>query len=279
MVLQRNAVAQQTPGIPLVPGQALHVVAFKDAPNAPVAPGHQVLHRVDAPLAVVHGHRDAALQGRVIAVEKHHRDAHFLQFFIQVQIGVGQGAFGALHNQAVHPLFHVVLQNAPLVVHPVLGGREQGEEPLLGELPLDAPHNGRENVLADVGGHHPHVPRALPAALHPAHIGAAALAALDKALLLQQRKGLAHGLAAHGKLPRHLVFPRQALAVLVLTLEDAPFQLLKKMDILCLFFHRNDLPSPGVPSTLKLYLHLLYLHFTGLSGRCQGKTPGTARGS
>src|SRR5699024_12676958 len=111
------------------------------------------------------------------------------------------------------------------------------------------------------------------------HIGAAALAALDKALLLQQRKGLAHGLAAHGKLPRHLVFPRQALAVLVLTLEDAPFQLLKKMDILCLFFHRNDLPSPGVPSTIKLYLHLLYLHFTGLSGRCQGKTPGTARGS
>ena len=55
-------------------------------------------------------------------------------------------------------------------------------------------------------------------------------------LLLQQGQGLADGLAAHGELLGHFVFPGQALAVLVDPLENIFFQLFEQLVIVCLLY-------------------------------------------
>ena len=219
-----------------------------------MAPGHQVLHRLEPAGPVVHGDRDAALQRGVIAVEEHHGNSHLPQLLIQGQVGVGQGAFGALHNQPVHLLVNVLLQHAALVVHLVFRGGKQGEKPLFRKLRLNAPKDGGEDVLADIGGHHPHVPRALAPGLAAAHIGTAALPALDKILLLQQGKGLADSLAAHAILLGHLVLPGKALAPLVRSPQDLPLQPFKQLDVFRSVPHHAGPLPPDLAGQICTYI-------------------------
>ena len=70
-------------------------------------------------------------------MEKHHRDAGMFQLFIEVQIGGWQGGFGPLDDKTAYRLVEQVLEDGPLIGHPVLSGENQRGVPIRGEDRLD----------------------------------------------------------------------------------------------------------------------------------------------
>lgn len=115
---------------------------------------------------------------------------------VQVGVGAGQGVFGALHQDAAHRLLQQAEQDVPLVGHPVFRGIDQGGVALLGKDALGVVEDGGEDVVVQKGRDHGDLPGGrVPG--QAGGVGAAALAALDQALVGQELEGMADGLPAH----------------------------------------------------------------------------------
>ena len=82
---------------------------------------YQIFHGLLSHLLVVHGHA-GQLQIRIPAVEKQNRDSPFLKLLVVMQVWIGEGAFGRLHNQSVYDVFvDKIIQYVLFPAHPVAG--------------------------------------------------------------------------------------------------------------------------------------------------------------
>ena len=129
----------------------LSVIAFEHASDILVAVLNQIFHSLFAHLLVVHGHA-GQLQLRIPAVEEQNRDSPFLKLLVVMQIWIGEGAFGRLHNQSVYNVFvDQVIQYVLFPADPVAGKGNLGGVTFFGENPLDSPHHRRENIAVHIG--------------------------------------------------------------------------------------------------------------------------------
>ena len=211
VILHGKAGLAQGFGIARIAAVPLDIIAFKQPGNTAVPAAQQQLGGKAPARAVIRHHVDRFFEIRVKAVDKHHGDAQCRKAVVQINIGVGQRGFGALDNQPVHRLLQQFGQNAPLIVHPVVGGTQQWGVAVFRQHVVDAVQNGGEDIFADVGGDNRDIVRRFSPWGGAAHIGAAALHAGGQALVFQQGHGLPHGLAAVPGGTGQLVFAGQPL--------------------------------------------------------------------
>jgi len=128
-------------------------------------------------------------------VKKDHGDIGPGQLVVEIQVGVWQGGLGPLHNQAAYRLAEKPLENLPLLVRRVPGGKEHGGVVALSEKLLHVLEDGGEDVVVNIGGHDGDAAAAPDQRLRQ-HPGAAALPLFNEAQLHQALQRLPHSLAA-----------------------------------------------------------------------------------
>ena len=132
---------------------SLDVVAFEYPGDPRVPPGNEMprQHISAAEVVIRYAHR--AVQFAVAAVEEDHRDIGPSQLVIEVQVGIGEGCLGPLHNEAAHRLAEELLEDLPLLVQRVPGGKEHGGIVALREKLLYVLKDCWKDVVVNIGCH------------------------------------------------------------------------------------------------------------------------------
>ena len=208
----------------------------------------QILHRPLRRLSVVQRHMRQR-QLPVIAVDEQDRDIPLRQRPDQGKIGIGQAAFGGLHDDPAHIVpADNILQHDPFPLQKVVGKSDLNGVAPFKQIILNPLYGPGENIAVHIGGDHrnpsPVLRRHFPKTLH---IGAASPPARKQPLLFQQAERVPHGLPGTAVRRRQLVFRAQLLSRLQLPFLNAFPQKGGKLQVFCFLFQTAPplLPFPS----------------------------------
>ena len=185
IILNTQSGLHQRLGIPCIASVTLNVVDLEKARNVSVPFLQERLACQPATLSVVHHHIYGLLKIGIIAVDKYHRNSLLLDFFIQLDIRVGQGGLGAFHDDAVNWLLHERLEHFAFYIHAVLGSGKQRRIALFRKRAADSLQNSRKNIFSDVCGHDRNIICARTSWPCTFHIGAAPTDAFSQSFAFQ----------------------------------------------------------------------------------------------
>ena len=138
-----------------------------------------------------------------------------------MKIWIGQSAFRRLDDKTSQILLQEIRKDRFLLPNPVAGKCNLHLEALFGKNAFDSLYDPGKYVIVYIGGHYGNAPALfLLLRLPIRHIGAAALAASDKALLLQKIQCIANGLTAYLKVILKLILRRKLISRMINALCD-----------------------------------------------------------
>ena len=176
-----------------------------------MALGGQIGYQLPAAPIVVIRNADAVLQIPVDPVEEYQGHLPGNELAVQVQIGVGQGGFGALHQNAVYLFLPQQVQEyPPLLAHLIGGGVKHGGAVVGRKHRLHFPQHRGEDVFRNIGGNNGDGPLGLGRSVFGIqHPGTAALTPLNQPLSGKTVQGCPDGLAADIKAAAQLLLGGQ----------------------------------------------------------------------
>ena len=225
----------------------LPVVHFEDAADVGMALLQQMLGRqIPAAFVVITDHRGTQL--RVAAVQEHHGNPGIPQLPVQIQIGIGQGRLGALHDHAPHGMLQQLQEDLALFFKLVVRAVDQCGKAAFQQHLLGVHQQGGKNIAvgeADNDGNGV----ILGLGLLLQHHGAAALTPLDQPLLCQDLQRVAHRLTADAELLHELLLRWQAAGGCVFPFGDGGPQTVRHLNI----FGRHWLSPRNITAVIISY--------------------------